>query len=327
MVRPMADLGLYLADMAAWPSGSGRHAANGSPPTMGSAGGCSSCWAARARCLARHPRHLLRCRGRRVAGRTTATSPRCSRSSRPAVRSPSPGGGAGNACGTSPSGYTRPAYRWCPPTRRAGSATSGGCGRSASPARRSSARPASLPRSRARPARGESTPRRPPSTSKDAPRCCRRSTGSIHDRVRAVELFDFEYMLEMYKPKDKRRWGYFALPVLHHDRLVGKVDVAADRKASRLDVHAVHHDVRFTRAMTAAVNAELRPWRSGSASTSSATDDRRSDGHGRGRGGGRGPTPASVALSRRPIVTRFEAWSGTSRRSTSDAFGRQWRTR
>ena len=79
----------------------------------------------------------------------------------------------------------------------------------------------------------------------------------IHDRVRAVELFDFEYTLEMYKPKEKRRWGYFALPVLHNDRLVGKVDATADRKAAHLHVHAVHHDVRFTRAMTAAVNTEL----------------------------------------------------------------------
>jgi uncharacterized protein len=79
----------------------------------------------------------------------------------------------------------------------------------------------------------------------------------IHDRVRAVELFDFEYTLEMYKPKQNRRWGYFALPVLHNDQLVGKVDAIADRKASRLDVHAVHEDIRFTRAMTAAVKAEL----------------------------------------------------------------------
>ncbi len=78
-----------------------------------------------------------------------------------------------------------------------------------------------------------------------------------HDRVRAMELFDFEYTLEMYKPKEKRRWGYFALPVLHDDRLVGKVDAAADRKTSQLLVHAVHHDVAFTRAMTAAVKAEL----------------------------------------------------------------------
>jgi uncharacterized protein len=80
----------------------------------------------------------------------------------------------------------------------------------------------------------------------------------IHDRVRAMDLFDFEYTLEMYKPKDKRRWGYFALPVLHNDRLIGKVDAIADRKASCLAVHAIHQDVPFTRAMTAAVKAELR---------------------------------------------------------------------
>src|SRR6266508_406906 len=79
----------------------------------------------------------------------------------------------------------------------------------------------------------------------------------IHNRVRAVELFDFEYTLEMYKPAAKRRWGYFALPVLHGDRLVGKADVIADRKASVLRVNAIHQDVRFTRAITKAVRAEL----------------------------------------------------------------------
>ena len=79
----------------------------------------------------------------------------------------------------------------------------------------------------------------------------------VHDRVRAQDLFEFEYYLEMYKPAPKRRWGYFALPVLHDDRLVGKVDAGADRKASTLRVHAIHEDVRFTRAMTKAVHAEL----------------------------------------------------------------------
>jgi len=79
----------------------------------------------------------------------------------------------------------------------------------------------------------------------------------IHDRVRAMELFDFEYTLEMYKPPAQRRWGYFALPILHEDRLVGKVDAAADRKASVLRVNAIHEDVRFTGAMKKAVNAEL----------------------------------------------------------------------
>ena len=79
----------------------------------------------------------------------------------------------------------------------------------------------------------------------------------VHDRVRAEELFDFEYTLEMYKPAVKRLWGYFALPILHHDRLVGKLDAAADRKASVLRVNAIHEDVKFTRTMTKAVRAEL----------------------------------------------------------------------
>jgi uncharacterized protein len=79
-----------------------------------------------------------------------------------------------------------------------------------------------------------------------------------YDRIRAKELFDFEYVLEMYKPKEKRQWGYFALPVLHDDRLVGKVDAIADRKAAILRVNAVHEDVKFTRTMTKAVRAELR---------------------------------------------------------------------
>jgi uncharacterized protein YcaQ len=79
----------------------------------------------------------------------------------------------------------------------------------------------------------------------------------IHNRPRALELFDFDYILEMYKPKARRRWGYFALPVLHGDRLVAKVDATADTKTSILHVHAVHHDVRTTRKMTKAIDTEL----------------------------------------------------------------------
>ena len=79
----------------------------------------------------------------------------------------------------------------------------------------------------------------------------------VHDRVRTQELFDFEYTLEMYKPAAKRRWGYFALPILHEERLVGKLDAAADRKASVLRINAIHEDVKFTRTMTKAVQAEL----------------------------------------------------------------------
>ncbi len=79
----------------------------------------------------------------------------------------------------------------------------------------------------------------------------------IHDRDRTQALFDFEYYLEMYKPAAKRRWGYFALPILHEDRLVGKLDATADRKTSRLRVDAIHEDLKFTRTIAKGVNAEL----------------------------------------------------------------------
>jgi uncharacterized protein YcaQ len=61
----------------------------------------------------------------------------------------------------------------------------------------------------------------------------------------------------MYKPEAKRRWGFFALPILHHDRLVGKLDATADRNASILRVRAIHEDIPFTRDITKAVDAEI----------------------------------------------------------------------
>ncbi|GAA5006478.1 DNA glycosylase AlkZ-like family protein [Actinopolymorpha pittospori] len=79
----------------------------------------------------------------------------------------------------------------------------------------------------------------------------------VHDRARAQDLFEFEYQLEMYKPAAKRRWGYFALPLLHGDQLVGKLDATADRKAGALLVNAIHQDVPFTKAMAAAVDREI----------------------------------------------------------------------
>jgi uncharacterized protein YcaQ len=79
----------------------------------------------------------------------------------------------------------------------------------------------------------------------------------VHDRKRATELFEFDYQLEMYKPAAKRRWGYFALPILYGDRLVGKLDATADRKAGLLRVDAIHQDVTFDMAMAAAVDHEI----------------------------------------------------------------------
>jgi uncharacterized protein YcaQ len=79
----------------------------------------------------------------------------------------------------------------------------------------------------------------------------------VHDRARTEELFEFEYTLEMYKPAAKRRWGYFALPILHGDRLVGKLDAIVDRRAGVLRVNAIHEDVRFSPALTKAVRKEI----------------------------------------------------------------------
>ncbi len=79
----------------------------------------------------------------------------------------------------------------------------------------------------------------------------------VFDRKRMIELFEFDYQLEMYKPAAKRRWGYFALPILYGDRLVGKLDATADRKAGVLRVAAIHQDVAFDPAMTTAVDEQI----------------------------------------------------------------------
>jgi uncharacterized protein len=80
----------------------------------------------------------------------------------------------------------------------------------------------------------------------------------IHDRKRTVELFGFDYQLEMYKPAAQRRWGYFALPILYGDRLVGKLDATADRQAGVLRVQAIHQDAPFTKTMTAAIGRQIQ---------------------------------------------------------------------
>ena len=79
----------------------------------------------------------------------------------------------------------------------------------------------------------------------------------VQDRKRMLDLFEFDYQLEMFKPPAKRRWGYWTLPVLYGDRLVGKLDATADRDLLALRVDALHEDVPFTRAMSTAVQREI----------------------------------------------------------------------
>ena len=61
----------------------------------------------------------------------------------------------------------------------------------------------------------------------------------VHDRDRTESLWGFRYRLEMYVPKAKREYGYYVLPILRGDRLVGRIEPVFDRKAGVLRVNGV----------------------------------------------------------------------------------------
>jgi hypothetical protein len=81
----------------------------------------------------------------------------------------------------------------------------------------------------------------------------------ICDRKRTEQLWDFYFRLEIYTPKHKRQYGYFVLPVLHGDTLVGRIDPAYDRKTKQLHIHAQHWEpgVKRTKALDKAVDGAI----------------------------------------------------------------------
>ncbi len=62
----------------------------------------------------------------------------------------------------------------------------------------------------------------------------------IRDRGRTLQLWNFDYKIEIYTPQHKRKYGYYVLPILHHDKLIGRIDPAMDRSKGVLNVNAVH---------------------------------------------------------------------------------------
>jgi hypothetical protein len=80
----------------------------------------------------------------------------------------------------------------------------------------------------------------------------------IKDRDFTEQIFGFRYRLEIYVPKAKREYGYFVLPILHGDRLIGRVDPLLDRKASVLRVHTVYAEPDAPEDAGPAVVAAMR---------------------------------------------------------------------
>jgi uncharacterized protein YcaQ len=81
----------------------------------------------------------------------------------------------------------------------------------------------------------------------------------ICDRVRTRQLFGFDYTMEIYVPAARRRFGYYAMPLLRGDRLVGRVDPAMDRSSGRLTINAVHLEagIKRSRETTSALNGAI----------------------------------------------------------------------
>jgi len=78
-------------------------------------------------------------------------------------------------------------------------------------------------------------------------------------RPRNERLFDFHYRIEIYTPKEKRKFGYYVLPFMMNGQMVGRVDLKADRANSKLLVHSVHAEKGVKRSnISDALNTELR---------------------------------------------------------------------
>ena len=80
----------------------------------------------------------------------------------------------------------------------------------------------------------------------------------LFDRPRLEDILEFTYVLEQFKPKTQRRYGYFAHPILMGDRFIGMLEAEVDRERDLLRVHAVHEFLPFEPEEDEMVRAEIR---------------------------------------------------------------------
>ncbi len=82
----------------------------------------------------------------------------------------------------------------------------------------------------------------------------------VWDRKRALDLFGFDYKIEVYTPAPKRKYGYFTLPILYNNALIGRIDPKAHRKEGVFEVKALHFEpgVVVDDALVAEVKAALQ---------------------------------------------------------------------
>ncbi|MGX7707494.1 winged helix-turn-helix domain-containing protein [Methylobacterium sp. Gmos1] len=79
----------------------------------------------------------------------------------------------------------------------------------------------------------------------------------VWERARTERLFGFRYRIEIYTPAAQRQYGYYVLPFLFGEELVGRVDLKADRAGGRLVVHAVHWEPGVAEGAREALGVEL----------------------------------------------------------------------
>ncbi len=82
----------------------------------------------------------------------------------------------------------------------------------------------------------------------------------VWDRARVRDLFGFDFAIECYLPAEKRRYGYYLLPILHQGRLIGRLDAKAHRKEGIFEVKALYLEpgVEPTPALAQALSAALQ---------------------------------------------------------------------